>query len=60
MSVLTDYFVADSDAVAATAVDDVDGRPGLLDLTREDVAAGKALYRVSPDEATRPRVQVAI
>ncbi|MFU8876450.1 hypothetical protein [Micromonospora sp. SL4-19] len=59
MSVLTDYFSAGSDGVAATAVDYVDGQPGLLDLTPEDVAAGKALYRVSPDEATRPRVKVA-
>jgi hypothetical protein len=59
MSVLTDYFSAGSDGVAATAVDYVDGQPGLLDLTPEDVAAGKALYRVSPDETTRPRVKVA-
>jgi hypothetical protein len=59
MSVLTDYFAAGSDGVAATAVDYVDGQPGLLDLAPEDVAAGKALYRVSPDEATRPRVKVA-
>ncbi|GAA4609917.1 hypothetical protein BJY16_007580 [Actinoplanes octamycinicus] len=59
MSVLTDYFAAGSDGVAATAVDYVDGQPGLLDLTAEDVAAGKALYRLSPDEAARPRVQTA-
>ena len=59
MSVLTDYFAAGSDGGAATAVDYVDGQPGLLDLTPEDVATGKALYRVSPDEATRPRVKVA-
>ncbi|MBB4743773.1 hypothetical protein BJY16_007232 [Actinoplanes octamycinicus] len=34
--------------MTATAVDYVDGQPGLLDLTAEDVAAGKALYRLSP------------
>jgi hypothetical protein len=58
MSVLTDYFAAASDQLAATAADDVDGQPRLLDLTPEDIAAGKALYRTSPDEAMRPRVQV--
>ena len=59
MSVLTDYFAAGSDDVAATAIGHADGQTGLLELTPEDVAAGKALYRVSPVEATRPRVQVA-
>ncbi len=59
MSVVTDYFAAGSDGVAATAADYVDGKPSLLDLTPEDVAAGKALYRSSPQEATRPRVKVA-
>ncbi|WP_327004769.1 hypothetical protein OHA72_58725 [Dactylosporangium sp. NBC_01737] len=58
MSVLTDYFAAASDEVAATAADADAGQPRLLDLTPEDVAAGKALYRTSPDEAARPRVQV--
>ncbi|WP_436532736.1 hypothetical protein [Actinoplanes sp. HUAS TT8] len=56
VSVLTDYFAAPSDGVAATAVD---GQPRLLDLTPEDVAAGKALYRMSPDEALRPQVKIA-
>ncbi|WP_030438997.1 hypothetical protein [Actinoplanes subtropicus] len=59
MSVLTDYFAAGSDGVAATAVDFVDSQPRLLDRTAEDVAAGKTLYQVSPDEATRPRVEIA-
>jgi hypothetical protein len=57
MSILTDYFAAGSDHVAATAADDVDGQPGLLDLTPQDVATRKALYRVSPQEAARPRVE---
>jgi hypothetical protein len=39
MSVLTDYFAAGSDSVAATAADYLDGQPSLLDLTPEDVAA---------------------
>jgi hypothetical protein len=59
MSALTDYFAAGSDRVAATAADHVEARPGLLDLTPQDVAAGKALYRVSPQEAARPRVNSA-
>ncbi|GAA4967408.1 hypothetical protein [Actinoplanes utahensis] len=59
MSVLTDYFAAASDSVAATAVEYVDGQPRLLDLTAEDVAAGKALYQLLPNEAARPRVEIA-
>jgi hypothetical protein len=59
VSVLTDYFAAGSDGAAATAVDYVDGQRRLLDLTAEDVAAGHALYGMSPDEAARPRVQIA-
>jgi len=53
VSVLTDYFAAGSDGVAATAVDFVDGQPRLLELT-----TGKALHQVSPDEAARPRVEI--
>ncbi|GLW31768.1 hypothetical protein [Actinoplanes regularis] len=59
MSVLTDYFATGSDGVAASAVDYVEGQPSLLDLPAAEVAAGKALYRVAPHEATKPRVQVA-
>jgi hypothetical protein len=59
MSILTDYFAAGSDRLAATAADYVDGQPGLLDLAPEDVAANKALYRASPEQAARPRVQTA-
>ncbi|WP_430790442.1 hypothetical protein [Actinoplanes sp. G11-F43] len=56
MSVLTDYFAAGSDDVAATAVD---GEPRLLEFTAEQIAAGKELYRTSPEEASRPRVRIA-
>jgi hypothetical protein len=59
VSVLTDYFAAGSDGVAATAVEYFDGQPRLLDLAAEDVAADKALYLLSPDEATRPQVRTA-
>ena len=59
MSVLADYFAAASDDVAATAVEHVDGQPGLLDLTPRDVAANKALYEEAPDQASRPRVETA-
>jgi hypothetical protein len=59
VSVLTDYFAAGSDHVAATAADYVDGQPSLLDLTPEQVAANKARYRGSPREAVRPRIEVA-
>jgi hypothetical protein len=59
VSVLTDYFAAGSDRVAATAANYVDGQPSLLDLTPQDVAANKALYRASPEESAAPRVEVA-
>jgi len=59
MSVLADYFAAASDDVAATAAEYVDGQPGLLDLTPQDVAASKALYKEGPGQASRPRVETA-
>ncbi len=48
MSAITDYFSAPSDEAAAAALDD------LLDLEPDDIAATEELYRISPDEATRP------
>jgi hypothetical protein len=59
MSVLADYFAAGSDEVAATAVEYVDGQPGLLDLAPQDLAASKALYKEFPGQGRRPRVQTA-
>ncbi|MBO3737485.1 hypothetical protein [Actinoplanes flavus] len=59
MSNLTDYFAAPTDGVAATAAEYTEGRPGLLDLTPQDVAAGKALYRQNPVLGAMPRVRTA-
>lgn len=59
MSVLADYFAVGSDEVAATAVEYVDGQPGLLDLAPQDLAANKALYKEFPEQARSPRVQGA-
>lgn len=56
VGILTDYFAAPSDQVAATAAEYVEGRPGLLDLAPEVSAAAKASYQ---EEAGRPRVRTA-
>ncbi|MFC4063438.1 hypothetical protein [Actinoplanes subglobosus] len=56
MSILTDYFAAAGDDVAARAAD---YEEGLISLSPEDVAAGKELYRTDPEQARIPRVKVA-
>ncbi|MBV1855203.1 hypothetical protein [Catellatospora tritici] len=59
MSILTDYFAAGSDRLAATAAEYVHGQLSLLDLAPEKAAANKHLHRVSPEQASRPRVETA-
>ncbi|MGW6655855.1 hypothetical protein [Rhodococcus sp. NPDC055024] len=53
MSAITDYFTAPSDEHAAAALE------GLVDLDPAVIEANEALYRTSPDVATRPRIQLA-
>lgn len=53
MSAITDYFTAPSDEAATAALD------GLLDLDPDVVEADRALYRIDPAEASRPRVRAA-
>ncbi|WP_430332971.1 hypothetical protein [Rhodococcus sp. ACT016] len=53
MSVITDYFTAPSDEVAATALD------GLIDVDPDVVTADDELNRASAEEASRPRIRAA-